>query len=58
MSVVVDSDIPLLDVAVMDSVPWVGLFNTSQSLFHHVKLELKPAGFHPAFICASLGKSK
>lgn len=29
-------------------------FNTSQSLFHHVKLELKPAGFHPAFICASL----
>lgn len=34
------------------------IFSLPISLFHHVKLELKPAGFHPAFICASLWKSK
>lgn len=57
MLLVMDWEMPLLDAAVMDSAP-TGFFSTSQSVFHHVKLELKPASFHLAFICARIWKSR
>lgn len=50
MSVVMDWEMPLLDVAVMDSVPW-RFFSTSQSLFHHSNLNLNQQAFiQPLFV--------